>query len=357
MPLLEPNYYALWLGKQSAKGTPNTAPTSRPIMVGGNFAVARDDGEENYSDLSKYGARTDWVNSILGNGEPALEGTPTELAYALWLFHGAETVTAVTGPPAASRHKFVPAAGRGHYCTAYMRVGSSVLRKHKFNDCLITRIAIEASSANKAMRVTPRILSLDPAEVYGADPAATLPTDRPFLFTDLSQNGAAPAPAVDGSLKIDTLTFRGVTQFAFTIDEALEPVYGDDARPYDLVQGTPTVTVGATVYADADGLAQFNRMVYGTAAPAAGTKPLRSIPALGSLEAMLRQRDNTGAFNGRQFRGAVPGVKWAIPDAPAPNPDGGSTELALTGTMRPVAGQDPYTLEVDTASSVVAFTV
>ena len=363
MPILEPNYYALWLGKQSAKGTANVAPISRPIMVAGDFGIARDDGEENYSDLTKYGARTDWVNSLLGSAEPVLEATPTELAYLLWLFHGAETVTAVTsvvGPPvvpAMSRHRFVPTSSMGHWLTAYLRVGSSVLRRHQFNDSIVTRIALECSSANKAARVTPRLLSLDPAAIYSADPAAALPADRPFLFTDASQVGAAAAPTVDGSIVLDTFTFRGVTQFAFTVDDAWEPVYGDDSRPYDFVQGAPSVAVAATIYADAAGLAQYNRLVYGTASPVAGTKPLRSIPALGSFVGTLRQRDSAGLHAGRELSVTIPGVKWAIPDAPGPNPDGGATEFALAGTMRPVAGQPAYTVDVHTLSTVVAFTV
>lgn len=361
MPLLEQNIYALWVGKQTAKGTPNTTPGRHPIMVGGNMGFARDDGSENYSDLTKYGAQTDWVNSLAGSGEPVLEATPVELAYLLWLFHGGETVTAVaaqTGPPAVpavSRHTFTPAATYGHWLTAYLRVGSSVIRRHRYNDSLITRVAIEASTANKAMRVTPRIVSLDPSEVFTADPAAAIPAERPFLFTDAAVGQTAGA-TVDGSITIDGTVYRGVTQFALTIDDAWDFIYGDDARPYDLVQGTPSVTVGTTIYTDAAGLARWNALAYGTTTPSVGQKPLRGIPALGSLVGVMRQRDSTGAFNGLEFNANVPGVKWTIPDAPAPNPDGGTSEIALAGTMRPVSGQPAYTVRVDCPTGVAAFT-
>src|SRR4051812_46302998 len=110
--MLEPSIYGLWAGKQTARGTKNAAPGKRLVQVGGDFNLARDDGEENYSALSKSGARPDWVNSVTAIGEPACEATPTELAYLLWLFHGAETVTAVTGPPAAQKHSFTPSSGR-----------------------------------------------------------------------------------------------------------------------------------------------------------------------------------------------------------------------------------------------------
>jgi hypothetical protein len=360
MPLLESNYYALWLGKQSAKGTPNTTPGKRAIMVGGNLTSARDDGEENYSDLTKYGNRTDWVNSLVGSGEPALEATPDELAYVLWLMHGAEAVTAltaVTGPPAVpamSRHRFTPTTSIGHYFTAFLRVGSTALRRHQFNDCLITRVAIEASTANKAVRVTPRVLSLDPSVIYSADPAAALPTDRPFLHTDLGVNAGT---VTDGSMTIDGVTFRGLTQWNMTIDDAWEPVYGDTTTPYDLQQGSPSVTCGATLLLDASALQQFNKIVYGTASPTAGTKPSRAILTPGSLVGLLRQRDAVGAHAGRELSITVPGVKWNAPDAPAPNPDGGVTEIALAGSMRVVAGQPAYTIDVNTNSTTLAFTV
>ena len=42
--------------------------------------------------------------------------------------------------------------------------------------------------------------------------------------------------------------------------------------------------------------------------------------------------------------------------APAPNPDGGVTEIPLAGTMRPVAGQPAYTVDVLTDALTTAFT-
>lgn len=362
MPLLEANQYGAWIGKQTAKGSPNNAPARRLQMVGGNMGATRDDGEENYSDLTKYGARVDWVNSLTGAAEPVCHATPVETAYLLWLLHGAEAVTAVAGAagppavPAMSRHRFTPAGTMGHYCTAFLRVGAGVIRRHQFNDCVVTRAVIEASSANKAARITPRILSLDPAQVYGpSDPAAALPVDRPFLFTDFGQVAGAAAPTIDGSLTMGGTVYRGITQYTFTIDDAWEPIYGDSPVPYDFNQGTPTVSVGCTIYADAAGVAKYNALWYGTPTPAAGARPIKSIPALDSFEGLMRQRDSAGAHAGRELRTALPGVKWAPPEAPAPNPDGGVTEIPLAGTMRPVAGQPAYTVDVLTDAATTAF--
>lgn len=341
MPLLERNFYGLWVGKQSAKGTPNTTPGKRLVQVAGDFGFTRDDGEELYSDLTKYPARTDWVNSLLGQGEPGVECTPTEMAYLLWLFHGAEDVTAITGPPAASQHSFSPSTGLGHYFTAYARVGNSIVRRHRFEDCLITKTVIEASTANKALRITPTVLSLNPGIVFATDPAAAMPTDKSLLYTD----GA-------GAFSIDGAVFRGQSQFALTIDDAWSPVFSDDQVPFDLVQGTPSAGVGVTLYLDQDAFEWWNQLAYGDPTPAAGTAPLKVIPANGSYTAELTQADDTGTPNGIAFNADFPEVKWTLPPAVAPNPEGGATEVTLAGTLR---GGD-YTLDVFTDDAVVAFT-
>lgn len=344
--VLEPNFYGLWGGGQTAKGTPNVAPIHRLLQVGGDFGLASDDGSEEWSDLTKYGGATDWVNSRLGNGTPAYEATPSELAWTLWAFHGAETVVAVTGPPAVQKHTFIPSTGKGKWCTFFRRVGLGVPMRHQFNDCLITQVQIEGSTANKAVRVTPTILSLDPMVPYAADPAQALPTDKTLLYTD----GA-------GSFTIDGTVFTEQSSFSLVINDAWTPIFGDGTTPVDVVQGNPAVAISATIYFTTAAFSEWCKLVYGTAAPAAGTKPLSTIPALGSYAFDLKQRDGTGALNGIEFKLTIPGVKWTIPDAPAPNPAGGATEVTLAGAMRPVApgATNPYTIDVFTPNAVTAF--
>lgn len=342
--LLEPNIYGLWGGKQVAKGTPNAAPAHRLPQAAGDFAIEPDDGEERISDGTKYGTSADFVNSRTGAGEPGIQGEPTSTAWLLWMFHGAETVTAVAGPPAASKHRFVPVTGRGHWGSYFRRVGRSVVQRHRFNDSLISRIQVEGSTAQKVVRVTPRIMSLDAGEYDVADPAAALPTDDPFLYTD----GV-------GAFELNGTVIRAHSQFALVIDEDLSYVFADDTIPHDLAQGTAVVTLAVTLKMDADTLALWNELVYGVAAPVAGTRPLRTVPPLGSYAFDLVQRDEAGDPTGREFTLDVPGVKWAIPPAPAPNVAGGETEVALAGAMRPVAGQDPYTIDVYTDPAVLAF--
>jgi hypothetical protein len=450
----ELNLSGLWWGKQSAKGVENTTPVHRGLQVGGDMNMSRDEGVEDWSDLSKYGGQTQWVNSLLGQGSPAIEFTPSEGASLLWLQHGAESTAAGTnnvwtignspasgtfnlliydgaqtititgivntvtsaaldtsieaamaaagyganavvcagGPlnttpitvtfngvtglgtaakpfyltkavdttsPAVSltnttpgvrlKHTFIPSLTAGFYATFVRRVGGSTLtQRHAFLDCRIGGNVIEGSTANKALRITPTIISLDPFKVVAADPAATLPTGadlKPFLYTEAT----------------GTFTFNGValnaqSSFTLTLSEDLQPVYGDDAVPYDFAVGNPAATLGITLIFDATTAAQWNYLAYGTTAPTTGAKPLRQISSDVTYSAWFKQKDPQGNFTGNEFKLTIPRLHTPIPDAPAPNPGGGNAEVTLAGTILPPGGAtNPYTIDVNNGD--VAYTV
>jgi hypothetical protein len=102
-------------------------------------------------------------------------------------------------------------------------------------------------------------------------------------------------------------------------------------------------------------MGQWNKMLYGTTTPSTGQKPLTTIQALGAYSFDLRARDATGTATGDKFVLTMAGTKWAIPDAPDPNPDGGAGEIALAGTMRKVSGQPAFQVDID--NDAAAYTV
>lgn len=338
--MLELNRYGLWVGKQTAKGTPvaSGAFVKRLIQVGGTLNAPQEQGSENWSDLSKFGDSTDWVNSVAGNGAPVVEATPEELAYLLYLFHGGETVTNITGPPAKKKHTTVPLSGPGFWASMFKRQGVTDIVRQQFNDLRIGQLVIEGSTANKAVRVTPTILSLDPGVNKTADPSAPsgMPAKVPFLFTD-----------GQGLYTVDGTAFAGHSQFTLTLNEDLTIVYADDITGFAVITGNPTVTIGATLFLEGFALQEWNKLVYGTTTPAADAKPQRVLPALGSYSFYLKAKDGTGVLNGDEFKLTMGKVRWTAPDIPDPNPDGGAAEIALAGAMR-VAGQtNPYVIDVN----------
>jgi hypothetical protein len=334
MALQELQIYGLWAGKQTAKGTANAAPATRFKQVSGGFNIPRDDGSENFSDGTAFPDTFDWVNSIIGNGNPGIQATPNELAWLLWAFQGGETTSAVAGPPAKTKHTAVPLPGLGHWLTFATRLGSSQIDRLQHNDCQIGQVQVEGSTANKRVLVTPTVISLDPGEQRAADPAAAMPTKNAFLYTDGTSR-----------FTIDGTVFRGHSQFTLVVNKDLNPVYADDVTVYDLSIGNAVITIAVTLYFDADGRAQFNKLVYGTAAPAAGSKPLKTLSPMGSA----------GAVNGDKFVTTLAGVKWAVPDAPDPNPDGGAGELALAGATRKSGVSPQFQIDID--NDAAAYTV
>lgn len=336
MSIQELQIYALWGGKQTAKGTKNATPAKRFKQEGGKFFSPREDGSVDYSDATQYVSTQDWVNTLIGSGNPGILSTPEELSWLLWAFHGGETTSAVTGPPAKTKHTSVPLPGLGHWLTFVPRLGSSVVDRESFNDCQIGQVQMEGSTANKRVLITPTVLSLDPGEILAADPSATMPTKDGFIYTDGTSR-----------FVIDGTTVRGQSQFTVTFNKDLQPQYGDDVLVHDFSIGKPVATVAVTLILDSVGQGVLYKQLYGTATPATGAKPLKTIPALGSYSFDLRARDASGAVTGDKFVLTMAGVKWNVPEAPGPNPAGGNAELALAGSMRKVSGQPAFQVDID----------
>lgn len=334
---METNQYGLWAAKQTAKGSVPAigAFTHRFNQVGGAISGTRDEGSENFSDLTEFSTSVDYVNSVTGGGSPVVQATPEELAWLLYIFHGAETTTAVTGPPAKTKHTFVPAGVPGFYSAWFQRVGASQILRQLHADCRMPSLVIEGATGQKIVRATPELTSFDPAINQTADPTQALPAAKPFLFTD----GAA-------RFTIDGVVFRGHSRFQLTLNRGLTPIQGDDVTFVDVVAGLAAVGLEVTCYFDADGIAWFNQKYYGSASPAQGARPLKTVGTLGSYAFDLQSRDDAGVLNGNAATLAVPGVKWNLPASPGPAPDGGAAELTLTGQMRRVGSQQPYTLAV-----------
>src|SRR4051794_8932284 len=117
---IESNVYALAVCSQTNNTTPATAPSKRLIQVAGDFSVAREDGSENWSDLDRFGDSTDFVNTLIGNGNPSFEAQANELAYLCWLFFGQETFTAKNvgaGTQKPPKFIFTPGTTTGYWST------------------------------------------------------------------------------------------------------------------------------------------------------------------------------------------------------------------------------------------------
>jgi hypothetical protein len=224
MALQELQIYGLWAGKQTAKGTKNAAPGKRFKQVAGAFNFTRDDGSENYSDATQYPDTQDWVNSLVGNGNPGVEATPEELAWLFWAFEGGETTrrSSARRRRRSTRHA---AAGLGHWSTWATRQGSSLVDRLSHNDCQISQIQVEGGPGRRPS-------------------ARRRPCCRSTRRADRRRPRRGDADEVDVPLHgrhrpvhIDGTVVRGHSAFTLVVNKDLQPVYADDVTVHDLAIG------------------------------------------------------------------------------------------------------------------------
>jgi hypothetical protein len=345
---MQANVEAVWFAKQTAQGTAalyNATGVKRGRKVGGDISTARDDGSENYSDGQRFSSASDYVNTVNGSGNPTLQASPEIAGLLFSLSLGADAVgTAVSG---VYPHTITP-AGNSQWFTAWKEVGSASgggQIRQRFEDCKMTSLRFEMSSASKTAKLTPTFTSLKPGRVYDATnvPTATISADEPFLWTEATGtfkiNGAGN---LAGASVIGT-----ISGLAFTINDTVSPWYGDDIFPKDVTYGRGSINIeGLTVLVDTTGLALYNQIMYGTSTPTLGQAPTSTIPATGAFEFTLSRGATTTA---RSLKVQFPNVKWTSDLAIAGNVDGGAVELALGAETR--SGNNHISVLVNTTDS------
>lgn len=333
MPAIENRVEGCWWNKQTAFQSPAATAFRRGRKVGGDMNVTREDENEPYSSGQRFNTAADFINAISGQGDPVLQGQPGVLGHLAYLLLGQETVTGVADP---FTHVATPGPS-GFWTTWWKLVGATVAERQKFNDCRLISLRIEASSESKVLKITPTFISLDAGEIFATDPVAIEEPGEPFLYTE-----------AEGTFTIDGTVFRGHSSFAVQINDAVEAWWGDSVNPNDIAFGLGNIVVEEiTLLVNAQGLGRYNQIMYGTPTPAAGTKPIKTLGALGSYSF-----DMTRGVN-RQAKIELPGVKWS-PDLAIPgNPEGGATELNMSAEARP-AGTDPM-IRISTKSADPAY--
>jgi hypothetical protein len=335
---IEANVEEVWFAKQVAKGTPATAPAAagsgkKIRKVGGGISPTPAHGNEPYSDGQRFQSATDFIESIVGNGAPVAQMGPGDGAYLTYLMMGSESVAAAVAT--VFPHTITPGAS-GFWFTVWKRIGSSLVVRQKFNDCKMTSLRVEGSSANKVVKITPTFFSLDAGEVFTTDPTLAIDADLPFLYTE-----------AEATFTIDTVVIRGHSSFALVINDGTTPWQGDSVYMHDVNVGAGNVVVeGITLLVDSAGLAQYNKIVYGNASPPATTKPQKTV-YLGSYSFELK-RGTPAASSFRSYKVELPLVHWSPDVAIDGNPAGGPVELSLGAEARKAPASPLITITVNT---------
>lgn len=346
MSLIPSSQYGAWIAKQASKGTAIAHGSMRKKLrlVSGTMTTQKEFGRETYGDGNRFASAADYVETIIGSGDLTVQGQPGVAGYLTFLALGSETFAAAvaadpTATPAVagspSTHAIVPSEEGGKWFTVIQEVGEgTVLHRTRFSDCRIQQLVMEASQDTKTLHIVPTVASLSPDEKYATTPSLGFDASEPLLFTDAT-----------GKMELGGVALGDISQFQVTINDNLEPYYGDGVAPRDMVPGRSEVEVTFTVAVTADTLPYFNQVVYGTATPSAGATPASSIYHAGIDFELSR---GTGPDR-ESITITVPRVSFTPDLAIEGQADGGVVELAFTGQARP-NGTDPV-ITVTTTST------
>ena len=327
---IESSNFALWAGKQVGRGTPVATADKFLRQVDGNVDIERTFGNENYGDGQRYSNAQDFTNTVVGGGDVGFQGQPGPASWMLAQHLGTDSI----GAPVSTvyPHTITPANAGGRWLTVWKKVGSAVgPHRVKYNDTRIAQLQVSCSQGAKVLRMTPTLLSIDPGEVFTSDPVkadddASNVTDQPFLWTEATGlwnfdgGGAGAVGEVD--------------EVNVTMNDNLDAWYGDDVKPALVVPGRGVVTV-SFAYALTDlTLPVYNKVHYGSASPAGGAKPVKTIFS-GSLDVTMTRGATTTL---RSLRLEVPKINYAASLAIAGNADGGVVKLPMAGEARILTG-------------------
>lgn len=329
---IESSAFSLWGGKQTARGTPVATADKKLRQVDGGVGIARAFANENYGDGARFSNAVDFVDTIMGSGEPVCQLQPGSGAWLCAQQLGTDTFTGA-GP--TYTHTLTPANAGGRWLTVWKTVGVAVGPvRQKFNDTRIAQTVIACGAGSKVLHVTPSLTSVDPGEVFTSDPVkadddASNATDYPYLWTE-----ATGAWNIDGG---GAGAIADINELNLTINDSLEPWYGDDVKPATLAPGRGVVTASMTLGVTDQVIPKFNLVHYNTATPAGTTKPSKAIYS-GSLDVIFT-RGSAGTL--RSLRIEVPKINYAPSDMAIEGAaDGGALTVSLAGEAR-ITGASP----------------
>lgn len=324
---IESNVGALWGAKQTGRGVPAVAAQKKLRWVDGDLTLQRANATENYADGRRISSGMDFVDTLTGGGSPVIEGQPSEGAWLLAQHWGADAYTA-GGGTAPNTHVVTFANSGGRWLTFWKLLGQAVgPMRELYTDCKISQTVIQCMAGQKVLRVTPTILSLDPARIYGSpDPVVADSFEDPFLWTQ-----------AEGTFNVDGIAgVAGISEVTLTVTDGFTPVYGDRITPVMLAPGRGTATIALTLSLSDETLPIWNRIHYGVDAPAPGTPPIAAVH-YGAVDFTM----SYGAGDTlRSFQLEVSKFQYATTASVNVLPGGGEIQLPVGGEARD-NGVDP----------------
>lgn len=299
------------LAKQSAKGSPASAPTLKMHMSGSpslgptktraRFAMT-DSGRD-------IGAG--YTSSMGVQGDVPLYLHPDGFALLAYLALGAN---ADSGSSPNYTHTATPANDVPWFtCWAVAANGTIVER---YDDCKLDSLRIEGS-AGQPLQATLSIIGIT-YNFLGADTALAPLGSTPYLY-----------PEFLGQFTIDSVPQR-LHRFSIGVDNGLSQYQADGYLPADIDPGGRTVTCSfATRFTGPTAFPDYRTFFYGSPS---GTTPSAAVGTHSFTAKLVRDANTSVEFQ-------MPQVTWASVPRPQPDPGGAPIEVEVAVEVeRPASG-------------------
>jgi hypothetical protein len=325
------------MGKQTAKGTaldPAVATNIRKYRFQGGTSISSKLTEvtQNIGDGAPYGgSASHQITAIDVAGGPVLQATVGDLAKLLWHMWGTEAISTVTvNTVTMNQHVLTPpVSGSGHYLTSFRTLGEpggSGLPNPLYEvaqDCKITDLKIDSNNADPHVMLTTSLMGLDIATF------ATLPT------ADFSTESTLMHFALNGSVVIDGVSYQ-LGQLSLDISRPHSVYRAETRTGVELVPQRGEIMVAFSVLLDADGLAMYNKSVYSSATPSAGTRPRKTV-----FTAPMSFSYTAEDGSGESIAFDIPKMTITPNNAPEGQVDGSIVEIGFASTLLPLTGTTP----------------
>lgn len=305
-------------GRQSAKGTIATAATTtvgydRPKWKDGGLTPGVKLGSEEYIDGQRFASPTSFVDQVGGEvGSLTLQMQPENVGLYAAAILGVDTVTGSSDP---YTHTITSAGTTGQWGTWWQSVGSAVgPEKEVYFDAKISRMQLTSTTGDKVLHGMLDIQALMAGRTYSTAPAKTENTSDPYLHTEAT-----------GSFVVDSLTINEVTEATLDVDTQMKPFFGDNVAPVQLIEGKGLITRTIKTIVTDGTLAKFQKAVYGSASPSAGTDPTSTVFYGSIAQTFTRSASRTATIT--TSRVAIDPADMTLHPLAA----GGEVELTLGG--------------------------
>ncbi len=320
-------------GRQSAKGTKATAATTtvgynRPKILSTGLKSGKTLNQEEYVDGQRFASPTMFTDRVGGNvGSVSLQVQPENAGLYPAAILGVDTVTGASDP---YTHTITSAGTSGQWGTWWQKVGSAIGPvRHIFWDSKISKLTRSAKTDQKVMHYDLDIAALVAGEVFTTDAAKTEDSSDPYLWTEVS-----------GALTFDGTVNTDINEEILTIETGIEPWYGDNITPGQLIEKKGSITYSLKSIVTDDTILKFNKAIFNATAPTAGTVPVKDV--FYAAVSSVYTRSVTRTMTTTLPRVAVDPADMVI----TPLVEGGPEELVFGGPCLKSGGTPAVTIVV-----------